>query len=123
MQPMKYLILLFPLVAFAGERHHEVTVASPVISQVPVSTESTITNYSATNTYLGVALGISASQLNFDHSTYSLQGAVGVGAYDGSEAVSIGLAKRVCKKCGLLSGSAGVERGKVGVGAGWSFRF
>ncbi len=121
MQPMKYLILLFPLVAFAGERHHEVTVASPVIQSV--STESTITNYSSTNTYSGVALGISASQLNFDHSTYSLQGAVGVGAYDGSEAVSIGLAKRVCKKCGLLSGSAGVERGKVGMGAGWSFRF
>ena len=39
------------------------------------------------------------------------------------EAVSMGIGKRFCEKCGLFNGSIGIEGSKLGIGAGYNFRF
>jgi len=105
---MKYLLLIIPIIAFAGERHHEHDVTNITnVSQYSVS---------------GISLGIAASQHHFDASTYHLQGSVGIGAYNGSNALSIGLGKRFCKGCGLVNGTFGIEGDKTAIGAGWSFQ-
>ena len=76
---------------------------------------------SVTNTTNGTALGIAISQLHFDWGTKSLQGGVGVGSYDGKDAVSIGIGKRVDRL--LINGSVGREGNKYGYGLGLNFHF
>lgn len=71
----------------------------------------------------GQALGLAASALNFDARTYDLQGSVGIGGYDGNNAIFIGIGKRIGKGGMLLNGGIGTEEGKTGYNAGLSFKF
>lgn len=78
-----------------------------------INTSTIISNNSGGT---GVALGIAASQHNFDMSTKKTQISVAVGQYDGDEAVSFAAGKRVGDL--LVNGSIGSEGGKQGMGAG-----
>ena len=83
-------------------------------------------DYNVTNVYnsyqdSGTALGIAMSQSHFDMGTYQLQGSVGTGSYNGSEAISFALAKRY--KDVLINGSYGLAEGKNGIGLGVTWRF
>ena len=69
----------------------------------------------------GVALAIAKSQHNFDWSTEKLQGSIGMGSFEGKDAISFGIGKRVGQI--LLNGSVGVESGNHGYGAGITWRF
>lgn len=71
----------------------------------------------------GVALAIANSQLQFDSTTYQTQLGVGAGNFDGSNALSVGVAKRFCEHCPLVNGSIGQEGDKTGVGVGFTLRF
>ena len=72
-------------------------------------------------TISGTALGIATAQHNFDMGTYQIQGSIGTGSYNGSEAVSFALAKRY--KDILINGSYGLAEGKNGIGLGVTWRF
>jgi len=112
---MKKLLLLalFPVFAYAGGSHH--TVEQTIIIQN--TTERVIEKVSQK----GVALGIATSQLIFDASTSKTQIAAGVGVFDESDAIAVGLAKKVDNL--MLIGSIGWEDGRKGYGAGVSFKF
>jgi len=73
----------------------------------------------------GTALGLATAQHQFDWDTYQLQSSIGVGTYDGAQAISYGMARRLCPTCGkaLVSGSVGAQEGKKGVGAGITWRW
>lgn len=68
----------------------------------------------------GQALGLAASQHNFDWHTTKWQASIGVGYYDTSEAISAGIGK----KWGdiLINGSVGCDS-RCGGGAGVTWRF
>jgi len=83
---------------------------------------TTILNSRIENTD-GIALAIAAAQHQFDWGTYSLQGSIGVGEYDGNNAISFGIGGRIGKDRMLVNGSIGVEEGKTGIGAGLNWRF
>ena len=93
-------------IAWSGEYHHS-------------NYYSTTNNYQ--NSSEGVALGIAASQHNFDTTTFNLQGSVSTGSYEGVTAFSFGLAKRY--KSSLISGSVSNEGGRTGYGAGMRWNF
>lgn len=80
-----------------------------------------INNEQTINVYKGAALAIAMSNHHFSHGTYELQGSIATGSFNGSEAISFGIAKRV--KDLLISGSIGREGGKTGFGVGITFRF
>ena len=73
----------------------------------------------------GTALGIAASQFHPDWDYLGWQGSIGVGHFDGQNALSVGLARRLCPDCGraMINGSVGVEDDEVGAGAGVNFRW
>lgn len=97
---MKYLIFLFPLIAWADNSHHVKYINTPTS---------------------GTALGIANAQLNFDKGTYGWQWSAGAGFYDDSEAVSFGMGKRYGNT--LINGTIGSEDGKTGFGVGISGKF
>lgn len=127
---MKYLILLFPITVYASGSHdHEtinitnnvtlpsmsINVPSPHIPDLQpraIKTKHRIT---------GVALGIASAQHAFDWSTDKSQLSVGIGQYDGSEAISVGVGRRFGEI--LVNGSLGKEGSKTGLGAGFLLRF
>jgi len=74
-------------------------------------------NYSSVTDARGVAIAIASAQHNFDYGTYSWQGSVGAGYYNGEDAVSFGVAKRVGKI--LMNGS--ITPDSIGVGVNWRF--
>ena len=83
-------------------------------------------DYRVTNVYnsyqdSGTALGIATAQHNFDMGTYQLQGSIGTGSYNDSEAISFAFAKRY--KDVLINGSYGLADGKNGIGVGITWRF
>ena len=101
---MKYLLaLLFTTSVFASEGHQE-TIEYKV-------------------EYKGIATAISASQLNFDWGSYSLQGSAGLGSYGSSQALTFGLGKRFGRV--LVNGSIGSESNndEYSFGFGASFKF
>lgn len=109
---MKTLILLIAFMPMLAMAHDD----------QPIQSINNISN--VTNIYnSGAALAISTAQLQFDSTTYQTQVGVGVGSFDGSSAVSLGVAKRLCERCPLLNGSVGLEDGKTGMGAGATWRF
>ena len=69
----------------------------------------------------GVALGLAASQHNYDMGVNKFQGSVGLGTFQGVDAVSFSLGKRY--KDILINGSIGSESGLTGYGAGITWRF
>ena len=81
-----------------------------------------ITNVSR-GTSQGIALAISASQLHFDFGTFPLQGGVGIGSFNGSQAATFGLAKRFDRILinGTISGEEGLEGFGFGLGLNWRF--
>lgn len=95
--------------AYSHEWHGEETI---------IKTESTIIN---TETANGVALAIAMSQLSFDWSTKAYQAGVGLGSFNGDDAISLGIGKRVDRL--LINGSIGREGNKYGYGLGISFHF
>lgn len=82
------------------------------------STEPAIIN---TETANGVALGIAMSQLGFDWSTKAVQAGIGLGSFDGQDAISLGIGKRVDRL--LINGSIGREGNKYGYGFGLRLHF
>jgi len=117
---MKYLILLIPIIAFAGERHHEPMVNTPVVTSMAVPAIPPVT---AVPSLQGTALGLAASQHQFDQSTYRWQASVAAGTYRNRNAYSLAIGKRLCTACGLLNGSIGTENGATGGGIGYSWNF
>lgn len=69
------------------------------------------------------AMALAIGNNHLDPRYIPLQGSVAVGSMNGSNAISFAAGKRLCKTCGLVSGSVGWERDNVGVGAGYSFKF
>lgn len=69
----------------------------------------------------GVSLAIAASQIHVDWSTKKVQLGFGVGSYKDSNALSVGLGKRVGKV--LINGSISSDGTNVGYGAGINLRF
>ena len=98
--------------ATASERHHIVN--TPVIE----TTETVINNYSVND---GIALAISNSQIDCNHSTQRWQGGVGMGFYDSKTAISGGICKRF--KDTLIKGTLGTEEGRLGGGIGIMWQF
>lgn len=96
--------------AYSHEFHSIVYETAPV--------ESTTIN---TETANGVALGIAMSQLGFEWGTKSFQAGIGLGSFDGEDAISIGVGKRVDRL--LINGSIGREGDKYGYGLGLRFHF
>jgi len=94
-------VLLISPAAYASGSHHEYVVNNT--TKVEKSSNS--------------AMALSAAQLNFDWSTQALQISGGVGSHNGSQALSIGLGKRVGQV--LLNGSA---TSGGGLGAGFTLR-
>ena len=109
--------------AYAGGWHHdhEPDVYATEITEVTNVTELTnITNHT-TEQADGVALAIANGQLNFDFATNDYQAGIGLGSFDGEDAVSVGIGKRLNGV--LLNGSIGREGNKYGYGIGANWRF
>lgn len=98
--------------AYSHEFHHSI-----IIEDVQ---RETITEIN-TETANGVALGIAMSQLGFEWGTKSFQAGIGLGSFDGQDAISIGIGKRVDRL--LINGSIGREGSKYGYGLGLRFHF
>ncbi len=101
------IVLFFALAfnAMAGEKHHG-------------GTTTTTNNYTNIK---GVASAIAIGSHNFDWGTNSLQGSVGIGAFNSNTAFSFGLAKRFNKA--LISGTVSEEKGKIGGSIAIGFHF
>ena len=95
-------------IAWSSERH-------PIVYE-PIN--NTV-NHTVDNK--GVALGLAASQHNFDMGVNKFQGSVGLGTFQGVDALSFSLGKRY--KDILINGSIGSENGLTGYGAGITWRF
>jgi len=108
------LACLLPTLVLGGGGHHH-NHESTTVTNNTVVTKQVDTS--------GVALSIAAAQHQFDWGTYKLQGAVGFGGYDNSNAISLGVGKRLGKDRMLLNGSVGIENNKLGYGAGMNWRF
>jgi YadA-like membrane anchor domain len=107
-----FAILFFAAnIAYSRDYHHGI-----IIEQSPV--EAAIIN---NETASGVALAIAMSQLSFDWSTRAYQAGIGLGSFNGADAISLGLGKRVDRM--LINGSIGREGDKYGYGMGISFHF
>jgi hypothetical protein len=116
---MKSLIIFFTIlfvlsfaanIAYSSEKHHHSVIIEP--------SETTIINNQIAK---GVALAISVSQIDCNHSTRKWQGGVGFGFYDSETAISGGVCKRF--KDTLIKSTIGVEDGKIGAGIGIMFQF
>ena len=108
------LILMFALIPFPSEasgNHHGVTNNMTIIHQSAI----TVIEQS------GVALGLAASQHVCDSGTKKSQVSIGVGSYDGANALSLGACKSINNT--TINGSIGQEDGKTGYGLGFSVKF
>lgn len=112
---IKYLFLLLPIAVFASDPHHDHP--APIIYPVPIIQEQ----YTITDTTEGVSLGIATAQHHFDLGTHKWQWSAGYGYFDGNDAVSFSIGKRVDRV--LINGSIGREGGKTGYGVGLNGRF
>jgi len=115
---VRYLLLLalFPISALAGGSHtHETTVNVTNVYPTQSVSQTVSTKVS------GVALGIATSQLVFDAGTSKTQISAGIGSFDDSDALAVGIGKKIDNL--MLNGSIGFEDGKKGYGAGVSFKF
>lgn len=114
---MKYLslLLLIPAITYAGGNHGHSEESSTIINN------TTNITYKTTSTVSGMALGLAASQHNFDLSTYAYQWSIGAAYYDNEDAISFALGKRINNI--LINGSIGYENGTRGAGIGVNGRF
>ena len=101
--------------AVAGGSHHIVN--TPVIE----TTETTVINYNIDGVNDGIAMAISNSQIDCNHSTQRWQGGVGMGFYDSKTAISGGICKRF--KDTLIKATFGTEEGNLGGGMGIMWQF
>ena len=70
------------------------------------------------------SLNIAISQASLgDWSTQKWQASVGLGSYDGSNSLAVGIAKKSCQDCLLFHGVVGTSENKTAMGVGMSFRF
>lgn len=108
---MKYLILILclPGFALAHDDHHK-TVYETTINQTTIHQS-------------GAASAIATSQIAKDWNTTVLQMGVGFGTYNGSTAIAIGGAYKLCKDCLLFTGSIAREDNKTAAGFGINMRF
>lgn len=113
---MKYLFLLILAFPVMASENHNTTIFTE-----GQKGDTGAPGVNASNLYRGVAIGIATAQHNFDFGTYELQGSVGVGSYDTAEAASFALGKRFNRV--MINGSVGAENGKLGLGAGFNWRF
>jgi len=115
---MKTIILLaglLPALLYAADPHHD---HQPGETTTIINTYKSIeANDSAT------AIGIAAAQHHFDAGTYLLQGSVGLGSFNGANALSFGFAKRIGVGKPLVNGSFSINNDDIGVGAGINMRF
>lgn len=107
-----FVLLLMVNIAYPSEKHHH----DVAVQDAPI--ETTIINNESAN---GAALAIAMSQLSFDWSTKSYQAGIGLGSFNGNDAISLGIGKRVDRM--LINGSIGREGNKYGYGFGVSFHF
>lgn len=107
---MRYLLLLFPMIAYAGEEHD-------YHHNAPRSTMNL--SIDGNNT----ALSLAASQVQFDWATTRWQAGIGMGNYSSSTSLAVGVGKKFCQKCPLVNGTIGKSDGKTGTGIGLNFRF
>ena len=98
-----------PYMVQASGAHH----ATPNITNIYQSAKKVIQS--------GTALGLAASQHVCDSGTAKSQVSVGVGSYDGSQALSVGACKSINNT--TINGSVGQEDGKTGFGVGFSVKF
>lgn len=108
-------IAFLPYAVQADRRHESVT------NTTFLTVHKDITIVQVHKKLDGVALGIASSGASCDSATRKNQVAVGVGSYDGSEAIFF----RGCKSIGsfTINGGAGSEDGSTGYGMGASFKF
>jgi hypothetical protein len=109
-------LMLFAALFFVANIAYSDSYHGIVYESAP--TESTVIN---TETANGAALAIAMSQLGFEWGTKSFQAGVGLGSFDGEDAISIGIGKRVDRL--LINGSIGREGNKYGYGLGLRFHF
>jgi len=105
---MKYLIIFFlclPGVLFAHDDHYT------TINQTTIHQSG------------GAASAIATSQIAKDWNTTVLQMGVGFGTYNGSTAIAVGGAYKLCKDCLLFTGSIAREDNKTSAGFGINMRF
>ena len=101
-----FVLFFVANIAYSSGNHHSAII------------EKSVTINKATN---GAALAIAMSQLGFEWGTKSFQAGIGLGSFDGQDAVSIGVGKRVDRI--LINGSIGREGNKYGYGFGLRFHF
>jgi hypothetical protein len=108
MKWLRWLLLFLPLTVFAGGGHHHHNHDYKI--------------YSVIEQYSGSALAMAMAQGSIDTGTLKWQLSAGVAQFDDNEAFMIGIGKKFCGDCGVLSISAGREEGHTGVAAGYSFK-
>lgn len=84
-----------------------------------INTTTNISNYSGN----GTAIAIASAQCQFSSTVNSLQGCVSAGYYNNSEAINIGIAKRINQDGMLLNGTVGYDGDEAAAGLGITFKF
>ncbi len=109
------LILLTFGNAEAGERKHH--------SENKHEKQTVQNIYEVNNSVSGVATSIATGQHSFGFDVYSLQGSIGFGNYNGSQALSFGVAKRIGRVMysGSVASESGTEKYSFGAGINWRF--
>lgn len=101
-----------PYLVKAGENHH----GSHTTIIIPQTFTQRVTEQAP-----GVALAIATSQLVCDAGTRKNQVSIGLGSFEGDEAIALGGCKSFDNI--TIKGSVGNENGHVGYGAGFSVKF
>ena len=120
--PLCLIMCIYPYVGYAGGSHHDDVTVNVESSILVLENKTEVTQHITINKkVIGMALGIAKAQHQFDKGSPKLQWSIGAGSFEDSDAISLGLGKRINGV--MVNGSYGIEDGEEGYGIGINGNF
>lgn len=116
------IVLMFSQASYAKDPHHDHDRYHDYEHNHEINNTVLVSQPTLKVSSEGIAMGVAAAQAHLDAGTLRTQVAVGIGNYDGNNAAVVSIGKRKCSDCALLNGTIGLEKDKIGLGFGASWR-